>query len=118
MKPLLPLLAFAFALPAQAPTPQPVLNTQQAVALFTRNTQLIESTMFATPELQRAGAALLENAREELASLRVNPGNALLTYNFLSNIRAYLALSDAVAQLHCSSYFFGDCIFESLVRMV
>src|SRR5436309_1880660 len=98
MKPLLPFIAFAFALPAQAPTPQPVLNTQQAVALFTRNTHLIESTMFAVPELQRAGAPLLENARQAVTNLRINPGNALFTYNFLSNIRGYLALSDAVAK--------------------
>lgn len=98
MKTLLPLIAFALALPAQAPAPQQVLNNQQALALFTRSSQLIESTMFAVPELQRAAAPLLESARQGMTNLRVNTGNALFTYNFLSNIRAYLALSEVVAK--------------------
>lgn len=98
MKTSLPFIAWALALPAQVLWPQPVLNNQQALALFTRSTQLIESTMFAVPELQRSAAPLLENARQGVTNLRVNTGNALLTYNFLSNIRAYLALSDALAK--------------------
>jgi lysophospholipase L1-like esterase len=99
MKKILLFAAVACLLRAQAPPqPQPLLNNQQAVALFTRSAQLIESTMFAVPELQRAAAPLLENARQGLANLRANNGNALFTYNFLLNIRAYLALSDSVTK--------------------
>lgn len=97
MKKVLLFAAAVCWLRAQAPAPaQALLNNQQAVALFTRSAQLIESTMFAVPELQRAAAPLLENARQGLTNLRANNGNALLTYNFLLNIRAYLALSDSV----------------------
>src|ERR1700730_13311643 len=97
MKKLLALVSVTFVLHAQAPSPaQPILNNQQALALYARSAQLIESTMFAVPELQRLATALLENARQGASNLRVNAGNALLTYNFLSNLRAYLALSDAV----------------------
>lgn len=99
MKTVLSFAALACLLQAQAPPPtQALLNNQQAVTLFTRSAQLVESTMFAVPDLQRAAAPLLENARQGLTNLRASNGNALLTYNFLLNLRAYLTLSDSVTK--------------------
>jgi lysophospholipase L1-like esterase len=54
--------------------------------------------MFAVPDLQRAAAPLLENARQQLANIKTTPGGTLYTYNFLSNLRAYLVLSDSVSK--------------------
>ncbi|MDQ2949209.1 MAG: SGNH/GDSL hydrolase family protein [Acidobacteriota bacterium] len=98
MKQLASFLVAACILSAQAPAPSPLLNNQQAVTLYTRSIQLMESTMFAVPDLQRAAAPLLENARQQLANIKVAPGNSLYTYNFLSNTRAYLVLSDSVSK--------------------
>ncbi|MGI8746229.1 MAG: GDSL-type esterase/lipase family protein [Bryobacteraceae bacterium] len=99
MKYLLPFLLIARWMSAQAPAaPQPLLDNRQALTLYSRGVQLIESTMFAVPELQRAGAPLLENARQGVTNIRANPGSALYTYNFLLNLRAYLALSDSVSK--------------------
>ena len=98
--PTLLVLAFAAAgaLPAQGPAPSPLLNNQQALTLYTRSIQLIESTLFAVPDLQRVAAPLLENARQGLANIKSTPGNAAYTYNFLSNLRSYLVLSDSVSK--------------------
>lgn len=98
MKHLASLFFAACVLSAQPPAPSPLLNNQQALTLFTRSVQLIESTMFAVPELQRAAAPLLENARQQLANIKASPGNSLYTYSFLSNMRAYLVLSDSVSK--------------------
>ncbi len=91
-------LATTCVLPAQTPAAQALLNNQQALTLFTRSVQLMESTMFAAPDLQRAATPLLENARQGLTAIKTTPGNALFTYNFLSSLRAYLVLSDSVSK--------------------
>jgi lysophospholipase L1-like esterase len=99
MKKILLVLAAACTLVGQS-TPPPqrtaLLNNNQALELYTRSLQLIESTMIAVPELSRAGAPLLESARQSMASLRLNAGNSLLQYNLMNSVRAYLTLSDAV----------------------
>jgi lysophospholipase L1-like esterase len=89
------LFLVAFTLVAQQP-PSGLLNNTQALALYTRTQQLIESTMVAVPDLSRAGAPLLERVRQELTNLKLNAGNALFQYNLLTNVRAYLTLSDSV----------------------
>ncbi len=98
MRMVLLALAAICALDAQTPTqaPSPLLNNTEAVALYTRSLQLVESTMVAVPELLRAGAPLVANAKQALENLRVNPGNARFQYDILTNIRAYLTLSDSV----------------------
>jgi lysophospholipase L1-like esterase len=74
-----------------------LLNVQAANQLFERTVQLMESTTVAVPGLVRAGAPVLENARQALITLQAAPGqNSALTYTFLSNARAYLALADSV----------------------
>lgn len=98
MKKMALLMAIAgLGLVAQQPAAQTaILNNNQAIALYTRCQQLIESTMIAVPELGRAGAPLLANVKQSVADLRVSSGNAILQYNILLNVRAYLLLADAV----------------------
>ena len=85
---------WAAALWAQARAP---LSTKEAFELYGRTVELMEATSVATSELARAAAPLVENARQAIITLRAMPGqNAVLTYTLLANLRAYLALADAV----------------------
>jgi lysophospholipase L1-like esterase len=96
MKRFVLLLAAASALWGQTAAPTALLSNADAIALYTRSFQLIESTMIAVPDLSRAGAPLLANAKQALENLRVNSGNAGFQSDILTNVRAYLTLSDAV----------------------
>jgi lysophospholipase L1-like esterase len=73
-----------------------VMTAPQANELFTRSIQLMESAMVALPELNRAGAPLIENARQSLVNLRQRPGNTEFTYTFMTNVKAYVMLADSV----------------------
>jgi lysophospholipase L1-like esterase len=86
---------FTLGLAAQAPQPQQ-LNAQRAQQLMSRSIQLMESTGLALPELARAGAPLAENARQSLASIRSTPANLTFYNVFLSNLRAFLLVSDSL----------------------
>ena len=94
MKKLLLVIAAGQMLCAQPASP--LLNTKDSLALYNRSLQLIESTMIAVPDLAKAGAPLLENARQALTNLRVNTGNGLLQFTIINNVRAYLSLSDSL----------------------
>jgi lysophospholipase L1-like esterase len=96
MKRIILLLAAAVALWGQTAPPNALLSNADAIALYTRSFQLIESTMVAVPDLSRAGAPLLASAKQALENLRVNSGNAGFQLDILTNVRAYLTLSDAV----------------------
>jgi lysophospholipase L1-like esterase len=75
------------------------LPQKEALALYERVTQLMESTAVPVPGLSRAAAPVLENARQTLINLRaVNQPHAAMTYEYLANVRAYLALFDSVAK--------------------
>jgi lysophospholipase L1-like esterase len=90
-------LAVAGVLVAQQPAPPTALLARQdLIQLDTRVVQLVEATMVSTPELSRAGAPLLEDARQALANLRRVPTGLDASYRFLTAMRAYLALADAV----------------------
>jgi lysophospholipase L1-like esterase len=87
-------LAACFCLFAQQPAP---LSNTDAFDLYERGVQLMESTSLVQPELARAGAPIIENARQAVATLRsLNRQHAEVTYTFLGNLRAYLALADAL----------------------
>jgi lysophospholipase L1-like esterase len=87
-------LVFAAALGAQTPR---LLAPADFFKLGERALQLIDSTRVAVPELGRAGEPLAENARQAYENLRaVGAENSPLVYTFLANVRAYLALADAV----------------------
>ena len=93
------LAVFLIAAAAWAQTlqsPRALLNNNGLFELYGRAIQLMESTGFAVPDLARAGAPLVENARQGLANVRSNPANAEFNRVFLSNLRAYVQLADAV----------------------
>ena len=91
------LACIAIALYAQPQEPpSALLNTKQLVETYNRAIQLMESTGVALPDLARAGAPLLETARQILVNVRADPSSADSNYAFVANLRAYVALSDAV----------------------
>jgi len=96
MKRLLILPALILTALAQPQPPSPVLTTRDANDLLTRSLQLMEAATVATPELSRAGAPLIENARQAATNLRGRAGNVGFTYAFLTSMRAYIVLSDSV----------------------
>jgi lysophospholipase L1-like esterase len=75
-----------------------LLGNAQAFELYSRSINLMESTTAAVPGLARAGAPVIENARQSLAALRAaaTPQDGSQHYAFLTNLRAYLALADAI----------------------
>ena len=82
---------------AQQPQNQTaLLNNHDLVELYGRAIQLMESTGFALPDLSRAAAPLIENARQDLANVRTSPANADYNRAFLANLRAYVQLAEAV----------------------
>jgi lysophospholipase L1-like esterase len=93
---LLLLLLLAIAGPGAAQPPA-ALDDRQAQALYERTLHLVESSGVAIPELARAGAPLAENMRQTLDSLKfLGFRHAQLHYRYLTNLRAFLLLSDAV----------------------
>ncbi len=64
--------------------------------LPTRVLQLMESTAVASPGLVRASEAIRQSATATVASMQKAPHNAALTYQFINDIKAYVALSDAM----------------------
>jgi lysophospholipase L1-like esterase len=93
---LLSLVAGTAIVCAAQPTGGPLLSTQNVNDLATRSLQLMEAASVATPELNRAGAPLTENARQAADNLRLRAGNLGFTYAFVTNLRAYLVLADSV----------------------
>ena len=87
----------AVSLYAQQSRPiRALMNAREVLESGQRVIQLMESTAVVVPELARAGAPLLENSRQTLVNLRANSADSRAAYDFLTNLRAYLALSDAV----------------------
>lgn len=117
------LLAWAPALYPQAQTAtrttaQPaataLLPNNDALALLQRISQLMESTMLATPGMSRAAAPLAENVRQALVNIEAgSPQNASQVYTFMANVRAYLALSDALPK----QYPFADTAVKQVAEL-
>jgi acyl-CoA thioesterase I len=61
-----------------------------------RIVQLMESTAVATPGLSRASEPIRTNAAATLAALDKTPETPALTWQFMNEVRAYLALADSV----------------------
>ena len=100
-------LALVASLPAGAqtqPAPQnasttagALLPSGEALALLKRISQLMESTTLATPGMVRAAAPLMENVRQALANIAAGSAENTGQINImLANVRAYLALADAL----------------------
>src|SRR5579872_5210160 len=82
--------------PAQPPATA-LLSNNDALALLRRISQLMESTMLATPGMARAAAPLAENVRQALVNIEASsPQNSGQVYALMASVRAYLALSDAL----------------------
>ncbi|MCS7316248.1 MAG: GDSL-type esterase/lipase family protein [Bryobacterales bacterium] len=76
---------------------KPLMSSKDVLATCERVSHLIESTATAAPDLVRASAPLSENVRQACLNLRViSPQHGVLTYTLLTNLRAYLALADAL----------------------
>ncbi len=74
------------------------LSGKDARELYRRVADLMDATSFAAPELARAGAPLIENARQSARALRV--GNTRehsgVQYRLLANARIFLQIADVV----------------------
>jgi lysophospholipase L1-like esterase len=94
---LLPLLLFPFAAGVRAQSDALPANPGQKEAeqLAARMLQLMESTAVAVPGLIRASEPLKQNAEMTFTAMQRTPQNAALTYQFMNQIRAYLALADS-----------------------
>ena len=75
-----------------------LLPGREVLAIEQRATQLMESISLLVPELSRAAAPLLENAKQAREGLILAPGgmHSGLIHNFLVNARAFAWLADAV----------------------
>jgi lysophospholipase L1-like esterase len=88
-------MGLAHTLAAQPP--RPLLPQRDALQLYERVVNLIESTGVAVPGLARAAAPVLENTRQSLQLIRQSTQqDSGQTYVFLINARSYLALADSV----------------------
>ena len=90
---------FLLAALAQAQTVAPdpaVLAPPDVNKMCGRMTELMEAGGVAISELQRAAAPVLENVKQACIQLQIRPGRSQPTYVLLMNLRAYLALADAV----------------------
>lgn len=83
--------------PAAAQNPA-LMPAEAMNRLIDRSIQLMQSGAVAIPELNRAGAPLIENVRGTAVALVRAPGgqSGPLIYTVLNNVRAYLTLSEAV----------------------
>ena len=124
MKRAVMLGAFLLAAPALYPqtAAQPagqqqsgaLLSNNDALALLRRISQLTESTMLATPGLSRAAAPIAENIRQALVNIEASsPQNANQVYALMANVRAYLALSDALPK----QYPFADAAVKQVAEL-
>jgi lysophospholipase L1-like esterase len=79
-----------------AQTPTALLSTAELNQLCLRSRQLMEAGGVAVPDLARAAAPVIENVRQACGQLQLRPNAGQPTYVLLMNVRAYLALADAV----------------------
>ena len=89
-------LALAAAAAAWAQTPGALLSRADVSQLCARSVQLMEAGGVAVPDLSRAAAPVIENVRGACTQLQLQPGAGQSTYVLMMNLRAYLALADAV----------------------
>jgi len=72
-------------------------NANDAAAFYQRMLELMESTAVSVPGLARASAPVIENARQTKYSMdRASGQPSPLSYEFLAQLRGYLALSGSI----------------------
>ncbi|MEQ1885920.1 MAG: GDSL-type esterase/lipase family protein [Bryobacteraceae bacterium] len=92
-------VGFSLRAPAGAQPPQPspaVIAPQDLVALCQRLTTLMDAGGVSVPDLQRAAAPVVESTRQTCIQVQLRPNRSEPSYSLYSNLRAYLALADAV----------------------
>lgn len=102
--------------PAQSPRPpsSALLSNNDALALLRHISQLMESTMLATPGMARAAAPLAENVRQALVNIEASsPQNSGQVYALMASVRAYLALSDALPK----QYPFAEAAIRQVAEL-
>ncbi len=80
----------------QVPQSGPLMGDKEASELATRMVQLMESTAVAVPALVRAGEPVTQSAQMTLTAMLQTPRNPALTWQFMNEMKAYLALSDTL----------------------
>jgi lysophospholipase L1-like esterase len=81
---------------ALAQAPNPLMNARDVNQLCQRSVQLMDAGGVSVSDLQRAAAPVIENVRQACVQLQARATAGQATYVFLTNLRAYLSLSDAV----------------------
>jgi acyl-CoA thioesterase-1 len=79
-----------------AQTPTALLSNVEVNQLCQRSRQLMEAGGVAVPDLARAAAPVIENVKQACIQIQLRPNAGQPTYVFMMNVRAYLALADAV----------------------
>lgn len=72
-----------------------LLGAKETADLATRMVQLMESTAVAVPGLTNASQPVKQNADMTVAAIVRKPRDPGLTYQFMNQVKAYLALSDS-----------------------
>jgi lysophospholipase L1-like esterase len=72
------------------------LSASEASTLETRMLQLMESTAVAVPGLVRASEPVKQNAEMTFTAMERTPRNPALLYQFINQVKAYLALSESI----------------------
>lgn len=78
--------------------PSALLGAAEAQHVIQRILQLMESTAVSVPGLTQSGAIISNNAQRSAVAMQANPQNVAFTYDFVGEMRAYLALSDAMGK--------------------
>jgi lysophospholipase L1-like esterase len=90
-------LAVLALLAGFAAAQQRPLSNREVTELFGRTVQLMEAASVASPELARAAAPVVENARGAWTTMRsLSVTHAGLTNTLLTNVRVFSMLADAV----------------------
>lgn len=76
--------------------PGALMSAKDINQVCVRAQQLMEAGGIAIPELQRAAAPEIENVKQACIQIQAQARAGEATYVLLSNVRTYLALSDAV----------------------
>jgi lysophospholipase L1-like esterase len=90
------LIALAVSAGAWAQAPTALMSTRDVNQLCGRATQRMEAGGVAVPDLLRAAAPVIESVRQACTQLQASGGGGQPTYMLMTNLRAYLALADAV----------------------
>ena len=75
---------------------QGALDQSLAGQLATRMLQLMESAAVPVPGLVQASEVVKQSAQVTLMAMQRTPGDTLLTYRFMNQVTAYLALADSI----------------------